>query len=61
LTAARLCQSTHAHVRLLRDDGAYHIAASQIPDPELLELLQANPFHPGLDLGCGPRRAQRLA
>jgi GAF domain-containing protein/anti-sigma regulatory factor (Ser/Thr protein kinase) len=52
-TAARLCQSTHAHVRLLRDDGAYHIAASQIPDPELLELLQANPFHPGLDSVAG--------
>jgi signal transduction histidine kinase len=52
-TAARLCQSTHAHVCLLRDDGAYHIAASQIPDPELLELLQANPFRPGLDSVAG--------
>src|SRR5262245_60026164 len=31
-TAARLCQGTHAHIRLLREDGAFHIAANQISD-----------------------------
>jgi GAF domain-containing protein/anti-sigma regulatory factor (Ser/Thr protein kinase) len=52
-TAARLCQSTQAHVRLLREDGAFHIAAHRIYDPELLELLRANPFRPSLDSVAG--------
>src|SRR5262245_51532031 len=52
-TAARLCQGTHAHIRLLREDGAFHIAANQISDHELLELLRANPFRPGLDSVAG--------
>jgi GAF domain-containing protein/anti-sigma regulatory factor (Ser/Thr protein kinase) len=52
-TAVRLCRSTYGHVRLLRDDGAYQIAAHQIADPELLALLLENPFRPGRDSVAG--------
>jgi GAF domain-containing protein len=52
-TAVRLCQSTYGHVRLLRDDGAYHIASHRISDPELLALMLDNPFHPGVDFLSG--------
>ena len=52
-TAVRLCRATHGHVRLLREDGAYHIAAHQIPDAELLELMRENPFRPGMDSVAG--------
>jgi uncharacterized protein Yka (UPF0111/DUF47 family) len=46
-TSVRLCRSTFGHVRLLRDDGAYHIAAHKIDDPELVAAMIANPFRPG--------------
>src|SRR5262249_45756023 len=52
-TAVRLCRATHGHVRLLREDGAYHIAAHQIPDAELLQQMQENPFRPGMDSVAG--------
>jgi GAF domain-containing protein/anti-sigma regulatory factor (Ser/Thr protein kinase) len=52
-TAVRLCRATHGHVRLLREDGAYHIAAHQIPDAELLQLMRENPFRPGMDSVAG--------
>ena len=52
-TAVRLCRATHGHVRLLREDGAYHIAAHQIPDTELLHLMRENPFRPGMDSVTG--------
>jgi GAF domain-containing protein len=52
-TSVRLCRATHGHVRLLREDGAYHIAAHQIPDAELLKLMQENPFRPGMDSVAG--------
>jgi len=52
-TAVRLCRATHGHVRLLREDGAYHIAAHQIPNAELLQLMQENPFRPGMDSIAG--------
>ena len=52
-TAVRLCRSSYGHVRLLRDDGAYHIASHQILDPELLALMLENPFRPGVDSVSG--------
>ncbi|HEU0289419.1 MAG TPA: GAF domain-containing protein, partial [Burkholderiales bacterium] len=52
-TAVRLCRATHGHVRLLREDGAYHVAAHQIPDAELLQLMRENPFRPGTDSVTG--------
>jgi len=48
-TSVRLCRSTYGHVRLLQDDGAYHIAAHKIDDPELVVQMRANPFYPGQD------------
>src|SRR5262245_2975217 len=52
-TAVRLCRATYGHVRLLREDGAYHVAAHQIPDSELLQLMRDNPFRPGMDSVAG--------
>lgn len=52
-TSVRLCRSTAGHVRLLRDDGAYHIAAHKIDDPELAAAMIANPFRPSPESVAG--------
>jgi GAF domain-containing protein len=52
-TSVRLCRSTFGHVRLLQDDGTYHITAHKIDDPELVAQMRDNPFHPGQDSIAG--------